>query len=103
LSNVVVRIDAPERNFIPGMRVRAEIVAEQRDAFVVQRQAVLNDEQGTYLFQVADAKARRVNVQVAIDNRDLLGVTGAIDVRLPVVVQGNYELSDGMPVRGAVK
>ncbi|RXZ38690.1 efflux RND transporter periplasmic adaptor subunit [Oxalobacteraceae bacterium CAVE-383] len=103
LSNVVVKVDAAGRNFIPGMRVRAEIAAERRTAFIVPRQAVLDDERGAYLFQVADAKARRVNVQVAVDNRELLGVTGAIDARLPVVVQGNYELSDGMQVHGGAK
>jgi membrane fusion protein (multidrug efflux system) len=101
LSNVVVKIDGADRRFVPGMRVRADIAAEQRKAFAVQRQAVLNDEKGAYLFQVAQAKAHRVDVQTVIDNRGLLGVTGNIDPHAPVVVVGNYELQDGMAVREA--
>jgi membrane fusion protein (multidrug efflux system) len=103
LTNVVVRMNAANRYLVPGMRVRAALAAEPQEAFAVQRQAVLNDDKGAYLFQVVQSKAHRVDVHTVIDNRDILGVTGKVDPHLPVVVLGNYELSDGMPVREAAK
>ncbi|HWZ49304.1 MAG TPA: efflux RND transporter periplasmic adaptor subunit [Herbaspirillum sp.] len=99
LTNVVVKIDGADKRFITGMRVSANIAAEERKAFVVQRQAVLNDEKGDYLFQVSKAKAHRVEVDTVVDNSSLLGVTGELDPHAPVVISGNYELEDGMSVR----
>jgi membrane fusion protein (multidrug efflux system) len=99
LTNVVVKIDGADKRFITGMRVSANISAEQRKAFVVQRQAVLNDDKGDYLFQVLKTKAHRVDVETVIDNSSLLGVTGDLDPQAPVVISGNYELEDGMSVR----
>ena len=94
-----MKIDGADKRFITGMRVSANITAEQRKAFVVQRQAVLNDEKGDYLFQVSKAKAHRVEVETVVDNSSLLGVTGELDPHDPVVILGNYELEDGMSVR----
>jgi RND family efflux transporter MFP subunit len=98
LINAVVRL--PLRSSLsPGMRVRAEIVAERRQAYEVPRQAVLSDEQGNYVFQVKDKQAHRVAVEKLVNNRNSIGVDGAIDPHLPLVVLGNYELKDGMAVR----
>ncbi len=82
-----------------GTRVEAAITLGQDDAWSVPRQAVLSDDQGSYLFQVANGHARRVAVKVAGENGPSYGVDGKLDPRLPVVVLGNYELQDGMPVR----
>lgn len=98
LINAVVRL--PARTALsPGMRVRAEIVADRRLAFEVPRQAVLNDEQGNYVFQIKGKQVHRVAVEKLVDNRSSVGVDGAIDPQLPLVVLGNYELKDGMSVR----
>jgi RND family efflux transporter MFP subunit len=82
-----------------GTRVEAAVTLGAGNAWNVPRQAVLSDEQGTYLFQVADGHARRVAVRVAGENGPTYGVDGKLDPKLPVVVLGNYELHDGMQVR----
>jgi membrane fusion protein (multidrug efflux system) len=70
----------------------------------VPRSAVLHDGNGDYLFQVSEGVARRVAVTVESDGDRLLGISGAgLDPALKVVVQGNYELSDGMAVREAAR
>ncbi|KAF3997730.1 efflux RND transporter periplasmic adaptor subunit [Glaciimonas immobilis] len=100
LINVVVKLnDAAARRFIPGMRVRAEIATGEQEAYQVPRQAVLSDDQGSYVFQIKQHKAVRVNVRSLIDNGATLGVSGKLDPAAPLVVQGNYELKDAMLVR----
>jgi len=82
-----------------GTRVEAGITLGAGNAWSVPRQAVLSDEQGSYLFQVAGGHAHRVAVKVRGETAQAYGVDGQIDPKLPVVVLGNYELHDGMPVR----
>ncbi|AIY40884.1 Cobalt/zinc/cadmium efflux RND transporter [Collimonas arenae] len=98
LISVVVKAPADPR-LVPAMRVRAEITTEQEQAFEVPRQAVLTDAHGAYLYQVKGHLAHRVNLRSVLDNRETLGVNGDIDPAAPLVVLGNYELQDGMPVR----
>lgn len=86
-----------------GTRVEAAIRLGRVEAWSVPRQAVLRDEQGSYLFQVADGHARRVAVAVRGEDGATYGVDGKLDPNLPVVVLGNYELRDGMRVRGEAR
>jgi RND family efflux transporter MFP subunit len=82
-----------------GTRVEAAIRLSEREAWNVPRQAVLNDAQGSYLFQAANGHAHRVEVRMLGESGPAYGVDGALDPKLPVVVLGNYELHDGMRVR----
>src|SRR5471032_2564691 len=90
---------ATAAGLLAGMRVSAVIELGRRRAWSVPRQAVLSDERGSYLFQVAQGKAHRVNVRTLVETSSIYGVDGALAAGQPVVVQGNYELSDGMAVR----
>ncbi|MGA8005512.1 MAG: HlyD family secretion protein, partial [Burkholderiales bacterium] len=102
LVDVEVRIAAGR--LLPGMRVKGEITLATRTGWAVPRSAVLRDGDGDYLFQVKDGVARRVAVRVDSDGDRLLGISGAgLDPSLKVVVQGNYELADGMAVREAAQ
>ncbi len=84
-----------------GAHVQGVIELGSRAAWLVPRQAVLVDEQGAYLFQVVQGKARRVAVRKLLESGKAVGVDGALDAALPVVVLGNYELTDGAAVRGS--
>jgi membrane fusion protein (multidrug efflux system) len=88
---------------VAGMRAQATIQLGQREAWAVPRQAVLNDDKGSYLFQVSGGKAQRVEVDKLIETGDSFGVDGKLDPKMPVVVIGNYELEDGMSVREAAQ
>jgi RND family efflux transporter MFP subunit len=88
--------------FIPGTHVAADIDTNRGMHWVVPRSAVLKDDQGDFVFQVASGnKARRVNVVTQIEQRDRYGIDGPLDATQPIVVSGNYELKDGMRVQGA--
>ena len=83
---------------VPGTRLRATLMLDQRQARVVPRNAVLSDEQGDYLFQIDGGTAHRTPVRKGIESGGLVEVDGADPAR-PVVTVGNYELEDGMRVR----
>ncbi|NMM37252.1 MAG: efflux RND transporter periplasmic adaptor subunit [Glaciimonas sp.] len=89
--------------FLPGMQVRGVIDIGAKSAWVVPRSAVLRDALGTYLFQVKDGQAKRVAVSTDVENKGVVAVSGPLDGSLKVVVLGNYELKDGMPVREGVQ
>jgi membrane fusion protein, multidrug efflux system len=86
---------------VPGVSVSVIIVLSQHEAWVVPRNAVLHDEDGSYLFQVANGQAKRVDVKTGIETDWLTEVSGGFDPMLKVVIAGNYELRDGMTVREA--
>lgn len=85
--------------FIPGAYVQAVFTIAEENAWTVPEEAVLTDERGSYIFQVVDEKAVRINVEVGIADRKAVHINGQFDVSKPVVVMGNYELDEGMRVR----
>lgn len=99
LVDVSVRLASPVGGMIPGMQVRGAVQLRSRKGWVVPRSAVLRDAQGAYLFQVQDGQARRVEVSPEIENGPLVLVAGPVDPARRIVIQGNYELKDGMAVR----
>lgn len=105
LVNALARFTQKEGSSWPvGTRMRGEIVLASRNAWSLPRQAVLRDEQGAYLYQVQNGKAKRIAVTAQGESDGAVGVEATdnrFDPRLPVVVEGNYELQDGMAVREA--
>ncbi|HEY4350345.1 MAG TPA: efflux RND transporter periplasmic adaptor subunit [Paraburkholderia sp.] len=99
LVNLGASVPLAGTSFIPGTRVRADIATTSGAWWVVPRAAVLRDDRGAYVFQVApDDKARRVAVTIRVENDRTYGVDGALDAARPLVVTGNYELTDGMAI-----
>ncbi|HUW28233.1 MAG TPA: efflux RND transporter periplasmic adaptor subunit [Sulfuriferula sp.] len=98
---VDVLVEVPNGGLIAGTRVRANIQLGQQSAWVVPRSAVLRDAQGAYLFQVQAGKARRVKVHTGLEQGGMVAVSGDFNPGQPVVSLGNYELQDGMAVRGS--
>jgi membrane fusion protein (multidrug efflux system) len=100
LVNAMVVLPAQSVNLlVPGMRVKGAIQVGEHKGWAVPRQAVLTDEQGAYIFQASQGRARRVNVTKGQESQGLVVISGAMDTNLPVVVLGNYELQDGMKIR----
>lgn len=98
---VDVLVELPNGGLMAGTRVRASIQLGQQAAWVVPRSAVLRDTQGAYLFQVQQGHAKRINVQTGLEQGGWVAVTGGLLKGAPVVSLGNYELQDGMAVRGS--
>lgn len=102
LVNVGASVPLAGTAFLPGTRVRAEIDTQTGTWWEVPRAAVLQDAKGQYVYQVMPGnKAHRVAVTVKVEHGGSYGVDGALDAARGLVVSGNYELEEGMPVRSA--
>ncbi|MGH8802751.1 MAG: efflux RND transporter periplasmic adaptor subunit [Casimicrobiaceae bacterium] len=102
LVDAVVRLEGKASDgLLPGMRVEGVITLATVTGWVVPRQSVLSDEGGPYVYQVKDGQAVRVNVKMLLDTDDVYAIDGQLDPKLKLVTLGNYELSDGQPVREA--
>jgi RND family efflux transporter MFP subunit len=100
LVNIGASVPFGQSAFIPGTRVRADIVTQAGTHWIVPRSAVLSDAHSDYVFQAgSDNKAHRINVTKIVEDGDRYGVDGPLDATRPLVVVGNYELQDGAPVR----
>jgi membrane fusion protein (multidrug efflux system) len=100
LIDAVVRLRGKQsRNLIPGTRVQGTIKINSEKSWTVPRDALLKDESGSYIYQVSQGKAHKLYVKKGIETDKLVGIAGKINPGLPVVVQGNYELQDGMSIR----
>jgi membrane fusion protein (multidrug efflux system) len=82
-----------------GEAFRADITVGHVTGWLVPRNAVLDDDDGTSVFQVAAGKAVRVEVKRIGSADDTIAVDGPIDPSRRIVVEGNYQLTDGIPVR----
>jgi membrane fusion protein (multidrug efflux system) len=98
---VDVLVEVSGDRLMPGTRVRAEIEISRQTQWAVPRSAVLRDAHGAYLFQVTGGKARRINVQTGLESKGMIAVEGDFNPGQPVVSLGNYELQNGMAVRGS--
>ncbi len=89
-------------SLIPGTLVSVVITLSRHDCWVVPRNAVLQDDKGSYIFQITNGHAKRINVTTGIETDQLTEIYGEFDPSLQVVSLGNYELQDGMAVRETV-
>ncbi|MGB7756239.1 MAG: efflux RND transporter periplasmic adaptor subunit [Salinisphaera sp.] len=93
---------AQAQPFLPGMRVKGRLKLSGHHPLAVPRSAVLHDKHGAYLFVVRHGKAKRIEVHTGLEQNGLVAIKPtktSLQVGAPIVVQGNYELSDGMAVR----
>ena len=96
LIDVLAEVDADKTSaLVAGAALHAQIDIAQHTAWAVPRDALLSDGQGSYVFQLHQGNAHRVNVEVVAPTGDLVGINGALDGNDPVVTLGAYELSDG--------
>jgi RND family efflux transporter MFP subunit len=84
---------------ISGAAFRADITVGQLQGWIVPHDAVLTDAKGAYVFQAAAGTASRIDVTVAGAAGANDVVDGNLDPRNPLIVQGNYQLTDHAPVR----
>jgi RND family efflux transporter MFP subunit len=92
-------ISVSPSSVISGTAFRADITVGQLQGWIVPHDAVLTDDKGAYVFQIAGKTASRVNVKVVGPDGGDDVVDGKLDPGRPLVVQGNYQLSDNATVR----
>lgn len=97
---VPVQVSLPDGGLFPGQAAQATITVGIVRGFVVPHEAVLVDDNGdTYVVQAIRGVAKIVPVRVLGTQEAEDTVEGPLDLRAPLVLAGNYQLKDGMPVR----
>ena len=97
---VPVDIALPPGKFYPGEMAEAAITTGQVHGYVVPHSAILVSDSGApYVVQAIDGTAKKVPVRVVGAHGDQDVITGALNVRAPLVLAGNYQLDDGMKIR----
>ena len=98
---VDVDIGVPQGSVLSGETFAADITLGKLQGWIVPHAAVLNDEHGDYLFQIAAGKATRVDVTDLGGQGDTDAVAGNLDAARAIVVDGATQLADGDTVRTA--
>jgi RND family efflux transporter MFP subunit len=104
LVDVLVSIPekAIERLMIGGA-VKGAITLDTHQALVIPGSSVLADKAGAYVFVVSGGRALRRNVETGLVKPEFTEILSGLKAGEPVVILGNYELQDAMPVREAQK
>jgi RND family efflux transporter MFP subunit len=102
LVKAVVEIPAADAARVTlGTTLIAQVELPARSGIVIDRNALLEDAQGTYLFTVTDGKAHRLAVTILVETDDKMLVADGLATGTRVIVSGNAALDDGVAVREA--
>ena len=93
----------PTTRILLGEVVLGKIVIASERGLIVPRNAVLREEDQSILFTVKNNHAVKHRVKIGLEDQKEIRITGTdLQPGDPVVVLGNYELTDGMAVRTEV-
>jgi membrane fusion protein, multidrug efflux system len=97
---VPVIITPPDGPFLAGEMAEARIVTGHIRGYLVPHAAILvNDEGAPYVVQAKNRVAHIVPVHILGSGPDMDVVAGPLDPSAALVLDGNYQLEDGMRVR----
>lgn len=100
LVDVLVPIPTDQTDhLVLGSYLTADLQLKAHLGITVPRNAVLQDDQGHYIFIVENGKARRLNVETGLESDQWVEIINSLKPGQPVISVGNYVLSDGMIVR----
>ncbi|MCU7939816.1 MAG: efflux RND transporter periplasmic adaptor subunit [gamma proteobacterium symbiont of Bathyaustriella thionipta] len=99
---VEVLVPIPEDqvdHLVLGSHIIGFIHLAKHSSLMVPRSAVLGENDKAYIYTIKKGKAFKVNVKTGIEENNIIEISGDIHEGEPVITLGNYELSNGMPVR----
>ena len=74
------------------------ILNSSKNTLLIPRSAILENDNGYFVFLKKQGKAIHKNINVGISNAETLEVKSGLNAGDSVIVLGNYELKDGMQV-----
>ncbi len=95
-------IDIPNRDGLlrPGMYGRVNLTLERREnVLAVPAGALLIEGGKTYVYTVADGRAKRVEVKTGLDDGIRVEIIKGLSGNEPVIVAGKTAVSNGAPVK----
>lgn len=98
---VDILLDHPDDAIILGMDVKPRVnCAAAEDVISIPREALNEEDDGSYVFIVQDKKAAQKKVETGIRNDDMIEVTSGLNAGDTVVWNSDAALTDGMEVKG---
>jgi len=94
-GSILIRALNPGNAARIGMSASIDIVTEKTEAFVVPRNAVLVDLEGSYVFVNRDNTAMRIPVTPGYAKGNLMEISGGIASGDVLVTDGSFKLFDG--------
>ncbi len=102
VGEVTCLLDNDDLKLLPNTNVSVAVVlARHENALTVPREAVRQDAEGKYVFQVVNGQLKRRNVQTSVSNLTRVEITSGIpdDAVLALGAVNMQPLRDGMPVK----
>jgi len=102
VGEIICRIDNSDLKLLPNTNVSVNIItAHAQDAITVPREAVHQEGNQRFVYQVVDGRLQRRDVQTAIANLTQIEITQGLanDAEVALSAVDGRQLRDGMPVR----
>jgi RND family efflux transporter MFP subunit len=96
---IPVYIELPAGSALAGENFRAAIEVGKYDGFVVPRDSIRSNSKGTFIYQVEDARARRVYIHIVGSYGRKTVISGNVEEREKIMVVGATQVDDGDGVR----
>ncbi len=97
---VPIEIALPANGFRPGEMAEAVITTQDVNGYVVPHRAILVNENGKpYVVQAVEQRAKLIPVNVLVADGDRDVIAGPLNTAAPLILDGSYQLEEGMKVR----
>ncbi len=94
-----IHIKNEDGKLYPGMYGRASIVLEDKPGtLTVPAAALANDSTGTFVYCVADGKAKRLPVTIGLNDGRKVEITSGLNGNEEIITAGRASIRDGQPV-----
>lgn len=95
---VPVFVEVPSGTALSGENFKAGIEVGKFQGWVVPHDAIGTDSHGTFIFQIDDGHAERINVHSIGSVAGNTIVEGDVNSQNDIILAGNYEIHDGQAV-----
>jgi membrane fusion protein, multidrug efflux system len=94
-----IEIPNPGGELRPGAYASVQLEVERKpEALLLPAQAVDVEKAGTFVFLIAEGKAKKTPIQTGFNDGVNVEITGGITAEQPVILLGKQNLTDGEPV-----
>ena len=99
-ADVEIQVDNRDHRLKPGMFARVSLIAQRRDGvLLLSRDSLLRESGPTRVFVHDTGRASLREVRLGLEGEQYVEVMGGLREGDEVIVAGQYELKDGMPVK----
>lgn len=96
LYKAVIEMPNEESTYKPGMVAKIHIsLGDNIESYIVNQDAVLSDDSGSYIYQLNGEKVTKVYVTTGESNGEVIEITGEINDNFSTIIKGQEFLNDG--------